>query len=103
MAYTNQTTLNPKELTTLRDANTKREKVAPAIALSATPTEAEVEAKIQRQELGDATLESLLADLEKAEASPDKNQNNTSLYLKFKALIYLHPESSAALGKHLDS
>lgn len=101
MGDINQATLNSTELSALRDANTNREKVAPAIALSATPTEAEVEAKIQRQELGDATLESLLADLEKAEASPDKNQNSTPLYLKFKALIYVHPESSATLGKRL--
>ncbi|MEI2579915.1 HEAT repeat domain-containing protein [Scytonema sp. PRP1] len=103
MAYTKQATLNPKELTKERDANTEREKVAPAIVLSATPTEAEVEAKIQRQELGNATVESLLADLEKAQASPDQNQNNTPLYLKFKALVYLHPESTANLGKRLAS
>ncbi|MEM6755089.1 MAG: HEAT repeat domain-containing protein, partial [Cyanobacteria bacterium P01_C01_bin.38] len=56
---------------------------------------------IQRQELGDATLESLLADLKQAEASSDENQNNTPLYLKLKALVYLQPETSQTLGKLL--
>lgn len=101
MTYVSQTVLNPTQLTKLQNAKTERNKLAQSIALSATPTEAETEAKIQRQELGDATLETLLADLKKAEASSDENQNHTPLYLKLKALVYLQPETSQTLGKLL--
>ncbi len=98
--YLNQSKLNSTEITALRNASAAREKLAPAIPLSYTPSSGEVEAKIQRRELGDATLETLLAELEKAEKSPN-NQNNTPLYLKFKALIYLHPEVCASLSERL--
>ena len=60
----------------------------------------ESEANIERTELRTATLESLLADLANLESSSGE-KNEAPLYLKFKALIYLNPESSAALGKIL--
>ncbi len=101
MTYVSQTVLNPQQLTQLQNARTERDRLAQSVALSATPSEAETEAKIQRQELGDATLKTLLADLEKAEASSDSNQNHTPLYLKLKALVYLQPETSQTLGKLL--
>ena len=101
MTYVSQTILNPTQLTKLQNAKKKRNQTTQPIALSATPSEAETEARIQRQELGDATLESLLADLKQAEASSDENQNNTPLYLKLKALVYLQPETSETLGKLL--
>ncbi len=101
MTYVSQTVLNPTQLTKLQTAKTERNKLAQSVALSATPSEAETEAKIQRQELEDATLETLLADLKKAEASSDSNQNHTPLYLKLKALVYLQPETSQTLGKLL--
>ena len=101
MTYVSQTILNPTQLTKLQNAKNKRNQTTQSIALSATPSEAETETKIQRQELGDATLESLLADLKQAEASSDENQNNTPLYLKLKALVYLQPETSETLGKLL--
>jgi hypothetical protein len=66
--------------------------------LSATSEEAG-ERAIHAAELGEATLESLLAGLAKAESAPD--HRNDRLYLKFKALIYLHPESSVEIGKIL--
>lgn len=101
MTYISQTSLTSQQLVKLQTARTEREKLNPSIALSATPSEAEIEAKIQRQELGDATLESLLANLKKAETSSDTNQNHTPLYLKFKALVYLQPDSSKTLGQLL--
>ena len=101
MTYISQTVLSPQQLTKLQTAKTQRNKLAQSVALSATPSEAETEAKIQRQELGDATLETLLADLKKAEASSDENQNHTPLYLKLKALVYLQAETSQTLGKLL--
>ena len=53
--------------------------------------QAEYESSIQRNELGDATLESLLVDLVNSEASVNQTGEETPLYLKFKALVYLHP------------
>jgi HEAT repeat protein len=98
--YVEQSNLNSIEIKALRNASAAREKLATAIPLSYTPSSREVEAKIQRRELGDATLETLLTELEKAEKSAN-NQNNTPLYLKFKALIYVHPEVCASLNERL--
>jgi hypothetical protein len=66
-------------------------------SLSARPTEEESETAIHRSELKDATIDSLLADLANTEADPHST-NETSLFLKFKALVYLHPDTSARLG-----
>ncbi len=88
------------ELAALRRENEAREKQTAALPLSATSEEAG-ERAIHRSELGEATLESLLADLAKAESAPD--HRNDRLYLKFKALIYLQPESSVEIGKVLAS
>jgi hypothetical protein len=86
------------ELAALRRENEAREKQTAALPLSATSEEAG-ERAIHAAELGEATLESLLASLAKAESAPD--HHNDRLYLKFKALIYLHPESSVEIGKIL--
>ena len=75
----------------------------PAVALSAVAPTAEREASIQRNELGDATLESLLAELANLEAKNDPNAADTSLYLKLKALAYLQPETCRPLGKVLSA
>jgi len=88
----------PAELAALRRENEAREKQTAAVPLSAVSKEAG-ERAIHRSELGEATLESLLASLEKAESAPD--HRNDRLYLKFKALVYLHPEASVELGKIL--
>jgi hypothetical protein len=74
-----------------------------ARVLSYQISEAELEAKTQKQELGSATLESILADLDKASESNNATQNHTPLYLKIKALIYLKPETSKIFGDRLAS
>jgi hypothetical protein len=74
-----------------------------ARALSYQISEAELEAKTQRQELGSTTIESILADLDKASESNNTTQNHTPLYLKIKALIYLKPETSKIFGDRLAS
>ena len=56
---------------------------------------------IQRNELGSATTASLLARLSGFENSRSDTASSTGLYLKFKALVYLHPESSEELGRAL--
>src|SRR5262249_26008418 len=47
------------------------------------------------------TADSLLAELARAEAGAKKALSETTLYLKLRALVYLHPEVSARLGKRL--
>jgi hypothetical protein len=69
--------------------------------LSAGPSPEAAEASIQRAELGDATLDTLLSELARAEAGAREALGETPLYLKFKALVYLHPEVSGRLGKRL--
>jgi HEAT repeat protein len=53
----------------------------------------------QQRELGDATLESLLADLAREESTRDPKKDQFSLYRKIAALIFVHPETSLRWGK----
>ena len=76
-----------------------RRTVGDFIPLTMAVPEEESEQAIQRTALGQATLESLRAELATAEAAG--RRPNTDLYLKFKALVYLHPEFSADLGEQL--
>ena len=98
--YAGREILNPAKLAAMREASSQRAKLVAAVQLSVTASKEESEASIERTELGTATLESLLADLANLESSSGE-KNEAPLYLKFKALIYLNPESSAALGKIL--
>ncbi|MCU1264528.1 MAG: hypothetical protein JWM21_846 [Acidobacteria bacterium] len=95
-----QESLSPEELALLREESLARERVAVAVPLFDTRSKDADEDSIERTELGDATLEGLLSDLAKMETSTAET-NETALYLKFKALIDVHPESSASLGKIL--
>lgn len=74
---------------------------APLIPLSYQPSEADSTAKIQKRELGTSTLESVLANLDRAEATFNPQQDYTPLYLKIKALIYLQPNTSEIFGDRL--
>lgn len=96
--YTGEERLSQPELSAMRIAGARQEGEAP-VSLSAANSKDQSEASIQRTELGDATIESLLAELAQMEASTGKDE--TSLYLKFKALVYLHPETSSVLGEIL--
>lgn len=98
-AYLEQNQLSATELATLQKASVSRQ--TKAIALSYTISEQESEAKIQRQQLGESTSASLLSELDALEKAPDKNQNTTALYLKVKALIYVHPETSTILAQRI--
>ena len=62
---------------------------------------AQREANINRTELGEATLESLLDEMARQEAKADPNESDTRLYLQLKALVSLHPETSLPLAKML--
>lgn len=70
-----------------------------ATSLWVAPSNAQMDNLLYRQKLGKETTVSLLAELAAAEKAADKNYKDTDLYQKFKALIYLHPESCHRLGK----
>jgi hypothetical protein len=95
------------ELGALRQAMAQHAGRSVARRLSATESSEESEKAIQQRELGSSTLESLLADLAKEEAEAARDPNSASLatplYLKIKALIYLHPEQCGRLGTLLAS
>jgi hypothetical protein len=80
-----------------------RVRTSPPLPLSARPAPEEGEAAVQQTELGEATLETLLAELARAEEGAEGALGETSLYLKFKALAYLRPEVSGRLGQHLST
>lgn len=97
--------LTPDELAALQEtARAIREK-SPALALYKPRSKAEIEANIQRTELGQATKEDLLALLEAQHTenlTGDKREAALlPLYLKFKALIYVHPEDCPDLARKL--
>ncbi len=70
------------------------EKVAKAVSLSWREPEEVSETALQKGKLGSATLEDLLSELRSNESEGMKPPGNTQLFLKFKALLYLHPEAS---------
>ena len=77
------------------------------LALYAQRPRAEVEANVQRSELGSATVKELLdalAAFKATSSDPEKQQaSETPLYLKVKALVYVHPESCAQLETILET
>jgi HEAT repeat protein len=81
-------------------AHAERIEKYPASPLTVRLDPAEAEAVIQRNELKDATIDTVLRDLEKADASQSR-ADKTDLYLKVKALVYLYPNTSAQLGSYL--
>jgi HEAT repeats len=98
--YVGTEVLVPAKLAALRAVNSRLETSVAATPLSVAVSKEESETSIERTELATDNLGTLLADLARLE-SASGDQNETPLYLKFKALIYLHPESSAALGRML--
>jgi len=80
-----------------------KEHAAIARAVRATPlwvaqSSAEEDTLLYRQRLGNETVTSLLDELSAAEKKGNKDYNDTELYQKLKALIYLHPESCRRLA-----
>lgn len=100
MDYVRKETLSQAELVAMREARVARETTGAAVPLFMIQSEEASEESIERTELGSATLESLLADLARLETASGE-VDDTPLYLKFKALVYLHPESSTRLGRML--
>ncbi len=80
----------------IREAKSLAEKGS-RLALYTKVSPQEMQSSIQRTQLGAETLDSLLEQLAAVERLRPKG-DQTELYLKFKALIYLHPETCARLG-----
>lgn len=68
-----------------------------AYSVTATESAEAIESLIQKTELGELTAEKLLALLKAAQLS-GKADAIQDLYLKFKALIYLHPEACGQIA-----
>jgi HEAT repeat protein len=78
-----------------------------SLPLFARRSAADVEANVQRSELGSATVKELLDNLAALKTNSlgreQQQAAETPLYLKFKALIYVHPESCAQLEPVLET
>jgi HEAT repeat protein len=72
------------------------------MTLGTKPSAKEGQDNIQRTELGAATVDSLLEKLNTADDAHDTSAR-TQLYLKFKALVYTHPETCERLGAVLSA
>ena len=88
------------ELTQLQSANAERTIAAAAVPLNATMSDEESQLAVQRQELGDATLESLLVDLDAVDSQPPPAGDGNRLFLKFKALAIVRPASWRGLARY---
>jgi len=94
-------TLSNQDLRAIRREGAQREKSAAAVPLFVKPSEHETELRIARAELREDTTESLLSALDRAEAAAGTRVDETTLFVKFRALVYLHPESCRAIAKTL--
>jgi hypothetical protein len=99
MTFLAEEKLPADEIWAMKTSAADLQKAEPAASLRAEISKAESEALIQKSELGQASLETLFADLGRAEARGD--EENQDLYLKFKALIYLQPEACKMLAARL--
>lgn len=91
----------PGELAQLRAAGAQRSRAASPVPLYVVVSPVEGQQTIQREALGNATLESLLDELAVAEKQSSPEKDVTHLYLQFKALAIVRPASCAPLGKIL--
>ena len=92
----------PVRLAALRTAHARLKQSVAAVTLSAPTSKRESEVSIERSELGTDSLEQLRTELAALDSAPAE-QNETRIYLKFKALVYLHPDESQALGQLLST
>ncbi len=94
LKFLREETASEQELAALQSAGEAR--AATNIGLSEREDEDKGEMALQRAELGEATVEELLAEL----AKPGE-KDETALYLKLKAVVYLRPSVATQLGARL--
>jgi HEAT repeat protein len=93
--FVKRETIPTSELNQLVALAKERAKVEVAEPLSAKSSNRGDGLLSQKQQLGDATFESLQADLAREETNAQQNNDQTPLYLKIKALIAVQPETSS--------
>jgi HEAT repeat protein len=101
LTYKSPQTLSEKAIEELRAEKSERERTVRPIALFLKRSKEEIENSIAAAKLGKDTEDSLLAQLAEAESTAAVNTDSTDLFLKFKALVQLHPESCRDLGRTL--
>ena len=89
------------EVAAMKDAISGFDDKLFAEPLSKGASEEEDTKSISRAELGNETTASLIAKLGERDLRVGDTSSTTPLYLKIKALLYLHPESSIELGNLL--
>ncbi|MBE9033052.1 HEAT repeat domain-containing protein [filamentous cyanobacterium LEGE 11480] len=100
--YVSQSPVSDVALQTLLSQSQQRIQSVPAITLAQRESDQESDRRIQRQQLGANTLDSLLVELDRLEKSTDQSEEvATQLYLKFKALVALQPQTSRAIAQRL--
>jgi hypothetical protein len=93
-------TVDPAELETLRLASIERQ-ANEGERLSTRQSSRATELAFQRKYLGNATLASLLAALDTCDSAGGESE--TQLYLKVRALAYLEPGATEAMGQLLQT
>jgi HEAT repeats len=103
LRYTGEDRVKPEELAVLRRAYEDRERAGAAVALSAAPSEEERQRALAASTLGATTMEELAAAIREMDqrATPPSKDETTPLFLKVRALVYLHPEACRPLGAML--
>ncbi|BCM94474.1 hypothetical protein IAD21_06381 [Abditibacteriota bacterium] len=94
-----QSSLDAKALEDLQTQNAQSEKAVEPVSLFVAPSADEVREASRKSTLGQETLGTLLSELAKHQKAGETE--NSELYLKFRALADLHPESCPFLGKLL--
>ena len=100
MSLVSSRALTSTQIAGLRDIAASLGSRGVRFALYNTPSPEEVETSIQRNALGADTEDTLIQQLRSAGAAGE-GSDPAGLYLKFKALVYLHPETCDRLGKLL--
>lgn len=108
MVFLQGSKLTPKALSARLEKHRKSLSKLASTPLLSSLSSNEANALLYRQKLGTATLASLRAELAVAEKSKRSKSDQTELYQKLKALVFLQPQSCQKLvrdlaGKPLDS
>lgn len=101
MRLTEKQVLSRSELLALLAAYVRSETTSPAVALSSAPSQTEREATAHRAALGNTTPDEMIEEIKRAGSSATYSAADTALYVKSKALIYLHPDVCPRLGAEL--
>ncbi len=98
--FESQSSLAAKDLQEYQTQNAQSEKLAQPVALFVAPDADEVREASRKSTLGQETLGTLLSELAKHQKAGETQ--SSEMYLKFRALADLHPESCPFLGKLLE-